>query len=202
MSLRDSSRAPSALEIAYVGRLVAEKGLPVLIDAAKRLKDQGTIFKLSFIGGGPEQSRLEQLAEDLGLSDLVTFTGDLRGPALSHAVSNVAVVVMPSIWEETAGLSAIEQMMRGRVVVAADIGGLAEIVGAAGLKFCPGDAVELASLLREIAEDRRQVERLGRAAHERAVTQFGLEGMVKAHHLLYSRVLRGAARSEGRDRGT
>jgi len=186
------------LEIAYVGRLVAEKGLPVLLEAVKRLKEQGVAFRLTFIGGGPERSRLEQLAGSLGLSDLVAFTGDLRGPALDQAVSKIAVVVMPSIWEETAGLSAIEQMMRGRIVVAADIGGLAEVVGATGLKFKSGDAAALCSLLREVAEDRHRIERLGRSARQRAVSEFGLEGMVTAHDLLYRAVLHGPAKAEDR----
>ena len=45
------------------------------------------------------------------------------------------VVVMPSQWEETAGLAAIEQMMRGGVVIASDIGGLGEVVSEAGLRY-------------------------------------------------------------------
>lgn len=199
--LGDTSSASNGLEIAYVGRLVAEKGLPVLLDAAKRLKAQGTNFKLSFIGSGPEQSRLEQLVKNLGLVDLVTFTGDLRGPALEQAVNKVEVVVMPSVWEETAGLSAIEQMMRGRVVVAADIGGLAEVVGAAGLKFTSGDSAALCSRLREVAKDRHQVERLGHAARQRAASEFGLERAVTAHHLLYKSLLRRTAGSDDMGRG-
>jgi glycogen synthase len=44
---------------------------------------------------------------------------------------------MPSVWEETAGLSAIEQMMRGRLVIASRIAGLGEMVGDAGSRFFP-----------------------------------------------------------------
>ena len=59
------------------------------------------------------------------LGPCTTITGFLRGHAFVNALQDVNVVVMPSMWEETAGLAAIEQMMRGRLVIAADIGGLA-----------------------------------------------------------------------------
>ena len=77
----------------------------------------------------------------LGLQDRVTFTGELRGPDFrKRLLRSVQVLVMPSRWEETAGLAAIEQMMRGGVVVAADVGGLSEVVGDAGLKFFVDDS--------------------------------------------------------------
>ena len=56
---------------------------------------------------------------------------------------------MPSIWEETAGLAAIEQMLRGRLVIASDIGGLGEMVGDAAIKFPAGDAPTLADQMKK-----------------------------------------------------
>lgn len=178
----------SKLEVAYVGRLVAEKGLPLLLDAGKRLKEEGVQFHLTFIGDGPERALLEKRVNDSGLRSAVTFTGDLRGPALERAVEKVAVVVMPSVWEETAGLSAIEQMMRGRIVVAAEIGGLGEVVGDAGLKFPPRDSGALAARLREAVLNREEMSRLGRTARERAEGMFSVERMVREHRILYREV--------------
>jgi glycosyltransferase involved in cell wall biosynthesis len=178
------------LHFAYVGRLVAEKGLPVLLQAAKKLRDQGVVFNLSFIGDGPERSNLNELADASGLSNVVKFTGDLRGRELEQAVVGIDVVVMPSVWEETAGLSAIEQMMRGRVVIAADIGGLGEVVGDAGLKFTPGDVRALASCIRELIDDPALARSLGSAARARAVTFFRQERMIQDHVSLYREVLR------------
>jgi glycosyltransferase involved in cell wall biosynthesis len=173
------------LQAAYVGRLVAEKGLPLLLQAAKNLKDNGAPFHLSFMGDGPERNRLNELTDRFGLRDFVKFTGDLRGRELEQAVGGIDVVVMPSLWEETAGLSAIEQMMRGRVVIAADIGGLGEVVGDAGLKFAPGDAEALASCIRKLIDDPALVRSLGSAARARAVKFFGQERMIEDHVSLY-----------------
>src|SRR5207245_6934435 len=64
---------------AYVGRLVGEKGLPLLLRAAARLRDARDDFHVAFIGDGPERGHLESLVRNLGLSDLVTFTGFLQG---------------------------------------------------------------------------------------------------------------------------
>ena len=55
-----------------MGRLVAEKGLPLLLEAAKWLKEQGVAFRLCFAGGGPEQGQLAQIVQRLG------FVGGLR----------------------------------------------------------------------------------------------------------------------------
>jgi len=173
------------LRIAYVGRLVPEKGLSVLVEAARFLQKDGISSELSFIGDGPERKRLEESVANSGLSDRVLFTGDLRGGDLDRAVSKVAVVIMPSLWEETAGLSAIEQMVRGRVVVTADIGGLSEVVGAAGLKFSPGDSRALAGCIRKVIDNPALTVSLGLMARERATRLFSLNRMIQGHVSLY-----------------
>jgi glycosyltransferase involved in cell wall biosynthesis len=189
MGAEGASPPSGRLQIAYVGRLVPEKGLPVLLQATKRLRDSGASFEVKLIGDGPERSRLEKLAETLGLNGLVQFTGDLRNSDLDRAVSKVAVVVMPSVWEETAGLSAIEQMMRGRVVIVADIGGLSEVVGEAGLKFAPGDSQALAACIRKVIENPILAASLGSAARVRALQFFTSDRMVRDHFSKYEEAI-------------
>ena len=139
----ESSSNADPPRIGYVGRLVTEKGIPVLLEAAKKLRDDGFSFHLALIGDGAERENLESEARRLGLQDRTTFTGYLTGAAFEEAVRALRVVVMPSQWEETAGLAVMEKMMRGGLVVVADIGGLSEVVGDAGLKFAPGDVETL-----------------------------------------------------------
>jgi glycosyltransferase involved in cell wall biosynthesis len=187
----------SRLRIAYVGRLVPEKGLPVLLQATKLLKNAGAAFEVKLIGDGPARSGLEKLAETLDVKGLVQFTGDLRDSDLDQAVRNVAVVVMPSVWEETAGLSAIEHMMRGRVVIAADIGGLSEVVGEAGLKFAPGDSKALAACIRKVIDNPTLAISLGLMARERAAHLFKLRSMIDGHVSLYRAVGLGEMQEHG-----
>lgn len=182
----------STPELAYVGRLVTEKGLPVLLQAAKSLRDKGGEFRLTFIGDGPERHHLEELTKGLGMDDRVGFTGDLRGADLNRVAATMDVVVMPSVCEETAGLSAIEQMMRGRTVVASDIGGLSEVVGDAGWKFPPGDAGALCDRLFNILEHPEAAAAMGRKAREYARQRFAVDRMVEEHMSLYNEVRRSA----------
>lgn len=174
-----------AVCFAYVGRMVSEKGLGTLLNAAAMLKTDGLDFRLKFIGDGPERQTLEAQATELGLGRLVDFTGFLTNEALQSAVSNVSVIVMPSRCEETAGLAAIEQMMRGRVVLYSDIGGLREVVDGAGLKFAPEDSEALAALMRRVVQNPSIVGELGRRAREHALKLFALDRMIDEHVNLY-----------------
>jgi glycogen synthase len=176
---------------AYVGRLVKEKGLFLLLEAAKRLKDEEYEFRLKFIGDGFERVHLEAKVAALSLQEHVQFNGFLQGQALEAALADVAIVVMPSIWEETAGLAAIEHMMRGRLVIAADIGGLGEVVGNAGLKFSPGDVDGLTARLRQVLDKPTLVVEVGRKARERALQYFCQERMVEEHYRLYEKLVKG-----------
>jgi glycosyltransferase involved in cell wall biosynthesis len=75
----------------------------------------------------------------------------------------------------------MEQMMRGRPVIVADIGGLAEVVGSAGLKFAIGGVSELAARMRDLLDDPALAARLGQLARERAASLFGLNRMIREH---------------------
>jgi glycogen(starch) synthase len=179
----------NAIRIAYVGRLVQEKGLPLLLEAAKRLNGIGIPFHLTFIGDGPERQQLESVTDNFALRERVMFTGDLRGPAFAELLRTIHLVVMPSVWEETAGLAAIEQMMRGGVVVAADVGGLSEIVGDAGMEFAMGDSAGLAASIQRAYENPSLAVSLGSAARARAMQVFSRDSMIQAHVHLYREIL-------------
>jgi glycosyltransferase involved in cell wall biosynthesis len=169
----------------YVGRMVREKGLPVLLRAARRLADCGYAFRLKLIGDGPERTALERMVNDLGLGNCTHFTGFLTGKELQEAMKGSAAAVMPSLWEDVSPLSAIEQMIQGRPLVASDIGGLGELVDAVGLKFTAGDDAGLAECLRRILDRPELARELGKKARERALELFTQERMVNDHRRLY-----------------
>ncbi len=193
LSFPGSVQTPTKLRFACVGRFVPEKGIPVLLAAASILKGEGCQFDVLLIGDGPQRAQVEAIIERSGLSGLVQITGFLQGAALSDAVAQVRVVIMPSVWEETAGLSAIEQMMRGRLVIASRIAGLGEMVGDAGLTFLPGDAQDLARCMREVLQDPSKVEATGSEARGRALSLFLRERMIADHAGICADVLRGSS---------
>jgi rhamnosyl/mannosyltransferase len=92
---------------------------------------------------------------------------------------------MPSIWEETAGLSAMEHMMRGRMVIATDIGGLGELVDAAGFKFPLGDIDGLTYCMKRVIDEPGLAKALGEKAGKRARAVFDERRMLTEHLALY-----------------
>lgn len=180
-----SRTTTQALRIAYVGRFVVEKGVPVLLRAAQLLAKTGCDFELMLVGDGPERSKLEALTTQFGLTGRVAFAGELSRQQVDEILRTTDVVVMPSLCEETAGLAAMEQMMTGGVVVASEIGGLAEVVDGVGLKFSPGNPEELCARLLSIANKPSDLVQLGSLARARALHQFTVNRFIAQHASLY-----------------
>jgi glycosyltransferase involved in cell wall biosynthesis len=176
----ETASSEAAPVFGYVGRLVSEKGLTLLLEAARILTLEGRRFSVRFVGDGDQRALLQRRGLELGIADRVVFAGFLRGAAFEAAVEDLTAVVMPSVWEESAGLAAIEQMMRGRVVVASRTG---------GLTFPVGDAGGLASCLRRLLSEPGLASALGRQARARAIERFGRQRMAEDHLRLYREVI-------------
>jgi glycosyltransferase involved in cell wall biosynthesis len=174
---------------AYVGRLVGEKGVPVLLGAARKLVGRGYDFRLKIIGDGPERTKLEEMTDRYGLRDRTLFPGSLQGEALQQALQRVCVAIMPSVWEDVAPLTAIEHMLQGRLLIASDIGGLGELVDGVGLKFPPGNIDSLASCLQRVLDEPNLASTLGEQSRRRALELFNEKRMVNDHLNLYSGLL-------------
>ena len=181
----DQSIPSQKLRLAYVGRLVPEKGIPVLLEAAKILKAEGHDFEIRIVGDGSERAQLQDIIRRDRLAPFTSITGFLTGEDFVRALQDTSVVVMPSTWEETAGLAAIEQMMRGRLVITADIGGLTEVLGDTGLKFVPGNAASLADCLRTVIRNPALIGSFGEKARSRALQLFQRSRMITEHAQIY-----------------
>jgi glycosyltransferase involved in cell wall biosynthesis len=129
--------------LAFLGRLVPEKGVQVLLQALPHLHALHPALTLVIAGAGPLRPELEALAAPFG--DRVRFAGFLAEPAKSALLARADLVVVPSLYEPF-GLVALEAMAAGTPLLVSDVGGLADIVedGVTGLKFPPGDAAALA----------------------------------------------------------
>ena len=179
------SKAFDPALFAYLGRLVREKGLPVLLEAVRLLRRDGCHPLVKIIGDGPERIDLQQQIAVLGLEENFRLTGLLLGAQLNTALGDVGTVIMPTLMEETAGLAVMEHMMRGRLVIVSDIGGLAEVVGSAGLSFRPGDAPALAECMKKVMQHSEVINAMGSKARERAQVVFARPTMIAEHAAIY-----------------
>lgn len=154
------------LVIGYVGRLVEEKGLEVLLLAASKLVGP---WSMKILGDGPDRRRLEQVAQWLGLSPRVSFDQKMPSSHLPHYFSGLDVLVLPSLtrpnWKEQFGRVLIEAMACGVITVGARSGAIPEVIEEAGLIFSEGSVDELAEHLQRLLDDldlRKSLQEKGR----------------------------------------
>ena len=176
--------------ILFQGRLVTTKGVPLLLRAARILREQGRSFTLLIIGDGSELASLQQFVRESGLQEVVHFTGRLAAPELESAFARASLVVVPSLGGEVFGLVVAESMQRGLPVVASDLGAFTEVLGDSGMIFRTGDARHLAEVLDSVLNDAHRAADLGHRAALRAHQCFALTAMVQAHAALYRRIAR------------
>ena len=121
---------PDKRTILYVGRIEPLKGLDILLKAVALLNDTANTHLL-IVGGSLEKDaeleRLNTLAVNLGISDIVTFIGSVKQEQLPAYYSASDVFVLPS-WYESFGLVALEAMSCGTPVVVSRVGGLKTFV--------------------------------------------------------------------------
>ena len=152
--LRDRRRTGRSFVIGYVGRLVPEKGVHLLIRALAKVP--GT-WRLEVIGQGPEHGALERLARSLNLGNRVAFAGQIPSVRMPEFYRELDVIAVPSRtlpnWKEQFGRVIIEAMACGVPVIGSDSGAIPDIVGSAGLIFPEGDETALADRLCTILQD-------------------------------------------------
>lgn len=141
-------------DMIFVGRLVADKGVDVLLRALVRIPPRTPPWTLDVVGSGPEEAGLRRLVVDLGLESRVSFQGRLDGEDLVRALNQHRVLVVPSVWEEPFGLVALEGIACGCVVVGTAGGGLVEAIGPCGLVVPNGDEQALAEVLDDLLRRR------------------------------------------------
>ncbi len=152
------------IAVAYVGRLVSDKGVDLLIKVFHRLcsnekfqqfcSTEGIEPKLSIIGQGNQEAVLRDMVRSMGLEACVNFTGTLHGEALAEELNRHVVLAVPSRWNEPFGNVALEGAACGCVVVGSSGGGLPDAIGPCGEIFATGNASGLESALLKVFYNR------------------------------------------------
>jgi L-malate glycosyltransferase len=178
--------ADASLVIGVVCVLRPEKDVATLIEASARVAvDQGRNFRLVIVGSGPELGRLENLAQELRVSDHCVFQ-----PAVSDVATwlrSIDIFVLPSVSEALSN-SLMEAMACGCACIASRTGGNPELIRdeETGLLFEPGDSRDLAEKLCRVFDDAGLRSRLARAGTRAIRDGFSLAASVKRMQEIYS----------------
>ncbi|HSE61326.1 MAG TPA: glycosyltransferase [Candidatus Saccharimonadales bacterium] len=165
--LPEQQPLPSEPVILYVGRLEHVKGVDVLLRALPAVVAANPATRLRIVGDGPDCTRLEALAAELGVQHSVTFVGWQKDVVAEYAKARLFVI--PSVWPENLPTVALEALAVGRPIVGTAVGGIPELVedGVSGRVVSPGDSDALAQAITSLLAD-KQLQTKADVAHSGA----------------------------------
>lgn len=176
--------------IGYFGRLIEEKGLHVLLDAAARLSGEWCLYLL---GGGPLRPALEAQAARLGISERVVFHDQVASTDMPARYHEVDVLALPSLtrsnWKEQFGRVLVEAMASGVPVIGSNSGAIPGVIEDAGFVVPEGEAAALAAALERMRADSTLYADFSRKGRDRAVTHFTHARVAEATVRVYEEML-------------
>jgi glycosyltransferase involved in cell wall biosynthesis len=168
----------------FVGRLDKQKGVDVLLDAARLLQGRGSDVTLLIAGAGPMQAQVEAACGECETLYHLGFIEDIV-PFLQAA----DMFVLPSRWEGWP-LALGEAMAAGLPAIGAAAPGITDVItdGQTGVLVDVGDAAALAEAIERLAADAGERQRLAGAGREMIAGEFTTDQFIAAHESLYDRI--------------
>ena len=186
---RSKFALPNERIVLFVGRLVYEKGVHVLVNAIPKVLEK-VDAKFVIVGNGYMKEQLSGLVKSLGIAQKVLFTGFVDDETLRKLQTCADVSVVPSLFEPF-GIVALEAMAAGSPVVVSDTGGLGEIVDhdVDGVKVYTNNPDSLAWGITRVLTDERNAERLRNNAYKKILEKYNWDRIAHQTENIYSSVL-------------
>ena len=153
--------------------------------------------RLVIAGRGPAEESLRRLAAGLGLAGNVSMVGFVPDDERNRLYGMASAAVVPSLYEPF-GITALEAMAAGTPLIAADTGGLAEIVknGVNGWQFYAGSSNSLADAVLHVLHSPEAARRAAEVARREVLSAYDWKAIARRTISVYEEVLRGAAAQE------
>ena len=180
--------ASPLLRVGYLGRLAPSKGIELMLDALTPLVPRRCQVSVAGAGSKEYEATLKSRYEASG----VRFMGRVDSRKF---LTDIDVLVTPSLWHEPFGLVLCEAMSAGVPVVASAVGGIPEIVehGRCGFLFERGDGDALRKYVVQMSDDRELHRRMSRFCQQKAAT-YKFERTVDSYLRVYDQTQSGARR--------
>ena len=157
------------------------KGLPVLIEACRILRDSHVKFRCEVIGQGPMRDALQKMIAEKGAGDVIALVGPKPQDEVARKMAEAAFFVLPSIIADDGQMEGIpvslmEAMASSRAVISTSISGIPELVedGVNGLLVPPADAQALARAMRSLLESPDRARAMGERGRRKVRAEFEL----------------------------
>ncbi|MGB9959467.1 MAG: glycosyltransferase family 4 protein [Candidatus Bathyarchaeales archaeon] len=188
-SFRMKFALPEEKLVLFVGRLVYEKGIHVLVNAMPKILEKVNA-KFVIVGSGYMKESLAEIVRNMGLTHKVLFTGFLDDETLRNLQKCADVSVVPSLFEPF-GIVALEAMAAKSPVVVSDSGGLSEIVehDVTGVKVYPNNSDSLAWGVTRVLLDEKYANWLRENAYKKVKENFSWEKISTQTKNVYKNVL-------------
>jgi len=181
---------PGQPSIAFVGRVTRQKGLQVLLRAARHIAPQAQLVLCAGQADTPElQAEVSVLVDHLRAtrSGVIWIPAMLAKAEVIQVLSHATLFVCPSLYEPL-GIVNLEAMACGTAVVASAVGGIPEVVenGVNGLLVPPDDETALAQAINALIEDPARAAEFGARGRARAVAEFSWDAIAAQTARLYA----------------
>ncbi|HHW30821.1 MAG TPA: glycosyltransferase family 4 protein [Clostridiaceae bacterium] len=176
--------------IFFVGRLVNEKGVQILVESMPKIIKNYWDVKFVIAGKGPQLDYLRQRVGELQVADKVYFTGYVSEEELKKLYKCADIAVFPSLYEPF-GIVALEGMLAEVPVVVSDTGGLGEIVqhGIDGMTAYVGNSNSLADCILELLFNPEKAESIRKSALTKVYSSYNWDIIAKHTMDVYHQVL-------------
>lgn len=173
----------------FVGRIVNEKGIHVLIDSVPKILQVYPKTKFVIVGKGPQLDFLRWKVSSLGISEKISFTGYVKDEDLAKLYKCVDIAVFPSLYEPF-GIVALEGMVAGLPVVVTDVGGLNDLVEheVDGMKAYTDNANSLADCIIELLLNEDKTQNIKKNALDKVERLYNWSKITQLTMDVYSRV--------------
>jgi glycogen(starch) synthase len=180
---------PEEKIVLYVGRLVYEKGIHILINAVPKILSKVNA-KFIIVGSGYMKEQLLNIVRSMNLEHKVLFEGFIDEETLVKLQKTADVSVVPSLFEPF-GIVALEAMAAKSPVVVSDTGGLSEIVehDVSGVKVYPNNPESLAWGITKVLLDSAYAKYLGENAYRKVQEKYDWEKIAQQTKRIYEGVL-------------
>jgi glycosyltransferase involved in cell wall biosynthesis len=185
--------------VGYVGRLVEQKGVDMLLRAFAPLAARA---ELIIVGRGPVEPALHRLSEELGIADRVRFVGSLGTTGVADLMAGLDILALPSrttpAWAEQFGRVLVEAMASEVAVVGSTSGEIPRVIADAGLVFPEADVDALGASLTCLLDNPALRAELARKGRARALACYSQRHIADATYAAWRAALEdGASNTEG-----